>query len=248
MSSVNPIVILDGGLRERGAAIADEFFGSCTMGAGQFCPNPGFVVVPDTEAGHQFITASTEKFQAGNPGVLLSKGGRDALVEAVSTLKKAGATLLCGGEIAEGPAYRFANTLLQVSGDDFLKNAEELQTEAFGPVSLLVVSKDTAQTVEIIRHLEGNLTGTVYSDTAGSDDADYDAVEPILRQRVGRLINDRMPTGVAVSPAMNHGGPYPATGHPAFTAVGLPTSIVRFTALLSYDNVREHRLPADLRS
>lgn len=247
MSSVNPIVLLDGGLRERGAAIADEFFGSCTMGAGQFCTNPGFVIVPDTAAGQEFIAASTEKFHAGNPGVLLGKGGRDALVEAVGTLKKAGATLLCGGEIAEGPAYRFANTLLQVSGDDFLKNAEELQTEAFGPVSLLVVSKDTAQTVAIIRHLEGNLTGTIYSDTAGSDDADYDTVEPHLRQRVGRLINDRMPTGVAVSPAMNHGGPYPATGHPGFTAVGIPTSIVRFTALHSYDNVRPHRLPADLR-
>jgi len=247
MSSVNPIVLLEGALRERGAAIADEFFGSCTMGAGQFCTNPGFVIVPDTELGRQFITASVEKFQAGNPGVLLGKGGRQALVEAVAALRKAGARVLCGGEIAEGPAYRFANTLLQVTGDEFLKNAEELQTEAFGPVALLVLSKDTAQTVEIIRHLEGNLTGTIYSDTAGSDDADYDTVEPIIRQRVGRLINDRMPTGVAVSPAMNHGGPYPATGHPGFTAVGLPTSIVRFTALHSYDNVRPHRLPEDLR-
>jgi NADP-dependent aldehyde dehydrogenase len=247
MSSVNPIVVLEGALRERGAALADEFFTSCTMGAGQFCTNPGFVVVPDTELGRQFIAAACEKFQAGTPGVLLGKGGREGLVEAVAALRKAGASLVCGGEVAEGPAYRFANTLLQVSGDDFLKNPEELQTEAFGPVSLLVLSKDTAQTVEIIRHLEGNLTGTIYSDTAGSDDAEYDVVEPHLRQKVGRLINDRMPTGVAVSPAMNHGGPYPATGHPGFTAVGIPTSIVRFAALHSYDNVRPHRLPEDLR-
>lgn len=246
MSSVNPVVLLEGALKERGAALVDEYFGSCTMGAGQFCTNPGFVIVPDTEAGRAFVEASVAKFTAGTPGVLLGKGGRDGLVEAVAELRKAGATLLCGGEPAEGPAYRFANTLLQVSGDDFLKQPEALQTEAFGPVALLVMSKDTAQTVEILRHLEGNLTGTIYSDTAGSDDADYDVIEPVLRQKVGRLINDKMPTGVAVSPAMNHGGPYPATGHPGFTAVGIPTSIPRFAALYCYDNVRPHRLPKDL--
>jgi NADP-dependent aldehyde dehydrogenase len=70
---------------------------------------------------------------------------------------------------------------------------------------------------------------------------------PVLRRKVGRLLNDKMPTGVAVSPAMNHGGPYPATAHPGFTSVGIPTSIARFTALQSYDNVRPDRLPDFLR-
>ena len=64
---------------------------------------------------------------------------------------------------------------------------------------------------------------------------------------MGRLLNDKMPTGVAVSPAMNHGGPYPATGHPGFTAVGIPASLLRFAMLHCYDNVREHRLPPQLR-
>jgi NADP-dependent aldehyde dehydrogenase len=246
MSSVNPVLVLEGALRERLDAIADEFYTSCTMGAGQFCTNPGFVIVPDSELGRRFVAAAVERFQANPPGVLLGKGGRDGLVEAVSTLRKAGAELLCGGEAAEGPAYRFNNTLLQVSGADFLKNPHELQTEAFGPVSLLVLSGSTGETAEILRHMEGNLTGTVYSDTAGSDDADYKVIEPVLRQKVGRLINDRMPTGVAVSPAMNHGGPYPATGHPGWTAVGIPTSIPRFAALHCYDNVRPERLPAEL--
>lgn len=248
MSSVNPVLVMEGALRERLNAIADEFFTSCTMGAGQFCTNPGFVILPDTELGRKFVAAATERFQAGAPGVLLGKGGRDGLVEAVATLQKAGAELLCGGGPADGPAYRFANTLLQVSGADFLKNPHELQTEAFGPVSLLVLSGGAGETAEILRHMEGNLTGTVYSDTAGTDDADYSVVEPALRQKVGRLINDRMPTGVAVSPAMNHGGPYPATGHPGWTAVGIPTSIPRFTALQCYDNVRPERLPADLQA
>jgi NADP-dependent aldehyde dehydrogenase len=247
MSSVNPIIVMEGALRERGDAIAGEFFSSCTLGAGQFCTNPGFVIVPDSDAGKKFVETARKQFEAGTPGVLLGKGGRDALTESVAILQKNGAKIVCGGKALPGPAYRFENTLLQVSGEDFLKHPHELQTEAFGPVSLLVTSRDTAQTVAILSHLEGNLTGTIYSDTTGKDDAQYNAIEPHLRYKVGRLLNDKMPTGVAVSPAMNHGGPYPATGHPGFTAVGIPTSIHRFVALHSYDNVRPERLPAILR-
>lgn len=247
MSSVNPVVLLDGALRERGEAIAAEFFSSCTMGAGQFCTNPGFVVVHDTNAGRRFVDAARRTFEEAEPTVLLGRGGREGLVEAVATLQQNGAALLCGGAPVDGPAYRFANTLLRVSGDDFLRHPRELQTEAFGPVALVVLSRDIAQTVEILRHLEGNLTGTIYSATGGEDDADYAVIEPPLRRRVGRLLNDKMPTGVAVSPAMNHGGPFPATGHPGFTAVGIPTSIPRFAALYSYDNVRPERLPEALR-
>ena len=247
MSSVNPVLVLEGALKERGEAIAGEFFSSCTMGAGQFCTCPSFLIVPESDAGRKFVQTAREKFEAGAPGVLLGRGGRDALVESVSVLQKNGATPLCGGQALPGPAYRFANTLLSVSAGDFLKQPHALQTEAFGPVALLVVSRDTAQTLGVLKHIDGNLTGTIYSDTAGSDDAGYAVVEPALRQRVGRLINDKMPTGVAVSPAMNHGGPFPATGHPGFTAVGLPASIQRFAALHCYDNVRPGRLPAALR-
>ena len=248
MSSVNPVIILEEALQERGEAIADEFFSSCTMGAGQFCTNPGFVIVPDTDAGKRFVDHARKKFEAATPGVLLGRGGRDGLTEAVAILKKNGATVLCGGNPLPDPAYRFANTLLTVGGDDFLGHPRELQTEAFGPVALLVMSRDIIQTITIVKQLEGNLTGTIYSDTTGKDDVDYAAIEPYLRQRVGRLINDKMPTGVAVSPAMNHGGPFPATGHPGFTAVGIPASIQRFAALHCYENVRADRLPAWLQS
>ncbi|MFN5951687.1 MAG: aldehyde dehydrogenase (NADP(+)), partial [Pirellulaceae bacterium] len=91
------------------------------------------------------------------------------------------------------------------------------------------------------------LTGCIYSDTQGSDDEWYDILAPLLAHRVGRLLNDKMPTGVAVSPAMNHGGPYPSTGHPGFTAVGIPTSIGRFAKLTCYDAVGQARLPWVLR-
>jgi NADP-dependent aldehyde dehydrogenase len=247
MSSVNPVVLLEGALQQRGDAIAAEFFGSCTLGAGQFCTNPGFVIVPESATGDAFVAAAVAQFNAATPGVLLGRGGREGLVEAVAALRGAGAELLCGGGVVQGPSVRFANTLLQVNGAQFLAQPHALQTEAFGPVALLVRSRDTAQTVAILRALEGNLTGTIYAADDGSDDEAYATVEPPLRQRVGRLLNNKMPTGVAVSPAMNHGGPFPSTGHPGFTAVGIPTSIVRFAALHSYDNVPPARRPPELR-
>src|SRR5690606_5111344 len=80
------------------------------------------------------------------------------------------------------------------------------------------------------------------------DEAEYALVEPILRERVGRLLNDKVPTGVTIVEAMNHGGPSPATGHPGFTAIGPPASLRRFGMLMAYDNVPDHRLPAELRA
>src|SRR5204862_3009435 len=117
----------------------------------------------------------------------------------------------------------------------------------FGSAALLVVAREPQETAAVLDRLEGNLTGAIYSDSRGTDDALYDELAPCLRPHVGRLLNDKMPTGVAVSPAMNHGGPFPATGHPGFTAVGIPASMRRFAALHGYDNVREARLPAALR-
>ena len=245
MSSVNPVVVLGAALRERGAAIAEEFFSSCTMGAGQFCTNPGLVIVPEMEESQAFIATAKQRFEAATPGVLLARGVLSAAKDGVQRLAKYGAKVLCGGEQAAGPAYRFQNTLLTVTGDEFLEHPHELQTEVFGPTSLVVVSKGTEQTAKILQHLEGSLTGTIYFD--GADAEDYAALEPILRRRAGRLVGNRMPTGVAVSPAMNHGGPYPATGHPGFTAVGLPVSAQRFAALHCYENLPAELLPEVLR-
>src|SRR5439155_10819690 len=129
----------------------------------------------------------------------------------------------------------------------FLEAPEALQTEAFGNASLAIVAEDADEACRVVEHLEGNLTGCIYSHTGGADDRAYDAIAWRMRPKVGRLLDDKMPTGVAVSPAMNHGGPYPATAHPGFTAVGIPASLRRFAMLQCYDNVREGRLPPGLR-
>ncbi|MFO0902405.1 MAG: aldehyde dehydrogenase (NADP(+)) [Pirellulales bacterium] len=243
LSSVNPIVLLPGALSERLDAIAAEFSSSCLMGTGQFCTNPGLVILVNNDHSKQFIEKIVASFASAPVGTLLSRGVESALTDAVRKLAASGAKVLVGNQVGGGTGYSFANTLLQVEGRKFLDKAEEFQTEAFGNASLLVVADQVEQIAAILQRFEGNLTGAIYSDTKGSDDEAYELIAPLLRQRVGRLLNDKMPTGVAVSSAMNHGGPFPATGHPGFTAVGIPASLRRFAALHCYDGVRPNRLP-----
>ncbi|HEX5105797.1 MAG TPA: aldehyde dehydrogenase (NADP(+)), partial [Pirellulaceae bacterium] len=248
LSSVNPVVILPGALDEKGDDIAGQFATSCLMGTGQFCTNPGLVILLAGERTEQFIDQLVEKFKAAPVGTLLSAGVAKSLESGISFLIRAGAHTLVGGKHAAGKGYCHANTLLRASGRQFLEAPEAMQTEAFGNASLLVVAADLDEACRVGEQLEGNLTGCVYSHGGGADDAAYERLAPILRQKVGRLLNDKMPTGVAVSPAMNHGGPYPATGHPGFTAVGIPAALRRFAALACYDGVRDHRLPAALQN
>jgi NADP-dependent aldehyde dehydrogenase len=246
MSSINPVLVLPGALKERGEKIVEEFCGSCLMAAGQFCTSPGLVVLFAGDDAEKFIAGVKAKLESAAPATLLSSGVAQNLANGVKALQAAGATLVTGGSLLAG--NKFANTLLRVSGDAFLAAPEKLQTEAFGNASLVVIARDENEVGKILSHLEGNLTGSIYSDTTDADDVLYEKISPSLRQRVGRLLNDKMPTGVAVTAAMNHGGPFPATSHPGFTAVGFPSSLRRFAMLQCYDNVRPHRLPAALRN
>ncbi len=246
LSSVNPVVILPGALEEKADDIAAQFSTSCLMGAGQLCTNPGLVILlagPQTE---KFIATLALKFNAAPVGTLLSSGVGKSLEKGVTSLTQAGAQVLVGGKPGGGKGHSYANTLLRVSGAGFLKNPAALQAEAFGNASLVVVAENVEEAAHILSELEGNLTGCIYSHTQGADDPAYKLLAGILRQKVGRLLNDKMPTGVAVSPAMNHGGPFPATSHPGFTAVGIPASLRRFAMLACYDGVRQPRLPAAL--
>ncbi len=243
LSSVNPVAVLPGALSERGSEIADEFTGSCLMGTGQFCTNPGLVLLLAGESTDQFISDITAKFAEAPVGTLLSAGVEKSLATNLQVLVDAGAELLVGNSAVDDGRFCYANTLLKVTAAQFLADPEIMQTEAFGNSSLLLVADSVDELVQAVASLEGNLTGCIYSDTTGSDDAAYDRIAGEMRVKVGRLLNDKMPTGVAVSAAMNHGGPFPATGHPAFTAVGIPGSLLRFGMLQCYDNVRAHRLP-----
>ncbi len=247
MSSANPVFILPGALSERAEEVAGELFLSCMLAGGQMCTKPGLVVILDDPAGRTFVDKVKDAFHAAEPVILLGPKVLEGLREASARLARDGAEPIAGGREPAGQGFRFSPTLFSLSGTGFLRQPAAFQVESFGTLSLIVLAKDMAEMKEIASRLEGHLTGSVYSHSEGRDDREYDEIEPILRTKVGRLLNDKMPTGVAVSPAMNHGGPYPATGHPGFTAVGFPAAMFRFAALRCYDNVRPDRLPSELR-
>jgi 2,5-dioxopentanoate dehydrogenase len=239
-------VVLDGAIRERGEEIAAELVASALLGTGQFCTSPGLVLVPAGAEGDGFVASVGRRLAAAPVGTLLDDGVRHGLEAARREWEGAGAVV-----VAQAPGTpgwcRYPNTVMTISGGDFLRSPEALQTEAFGNMLLIVRFGAVEELIELVRTLDANLTGSVYSAGGGADDGMYAAVEPELRERVGRLLNDKMPTGVAVVAAMNHGGPYPSTGHPSFTAVGIPASLRRFGMLQSFDAVRPGRLPTELR-
>ena len=247
MSSINPVIFLPGALAESGEALAKELVDSCLAGSGQFCTSPNLILMWDGADAESLLAGVAQAFAQRAPQPLLSSAGQKQMVTGVKALVDADATLVTGGAVADGPGYRYANTLLRVTGREFLAAPHDLQREVFGNATMMVTVADAEELKAILDQLEGNLTGTIYSAKSGADDAIYESIEPLLRTKVGRLLNDKMPTGVAVSPAMNHGGPFPATSHPGFTSVGIPASLSRFAVLQCYDGVRANRLPAVLR-
>jgi len=247
LSAINPVFVLPGALAERGPAIARELATSCTLGAGQFCTKPGVSVLSAGSAADAFCAELETLLRAAPAGTLLSPSGAEQIQASLGQWTSHGAHVRVGGKPAGTPGFGFEPTLCSVSAEQFLAHSHALQTEAFGPVHLLILAESGQQMEAVAARLEGSLTGCIYSHTQGQDDAAYDRLAATVRPRVGRLLNDKMPTGVAVSAAMNHGGPFPATGHPGFSSVGLPGSITRFTALHCYDQVPERRLPAELR-
>ncbi len=247
LSSINPVVILPGALQERGDELVGEFTTSCLMGTGQFCTNPGLVLLMDDERSRKFAADVATAFDEAAAGVLLSSGVASSLSAGLDRVLSLGAERLTKNTSCSPEGFRCPNTILSTTGQAFQQHAVGYQTELFGNASLFVFCKSVQEMNAVVRRLEGNLTGCIYSSGDGSDDDAYGQVEPDLRQRVGRILNDKMPTGVAVTAAMNHGGPYPATGHAGFTAVGMPRAIERFAQLVCYDNVRPDRLPDILR-
>jgi alpha-ketoglutaric semialdehyde dehydrogenase len=248
LSSINPVIFLPGALAEDGERLARELVDSCLAGAGQFCTSPNLILLWNGADAESLLAHVAKVFSERGSQPLLSSAGRKHIQEGVAALIDAKAQLVTGGTVVDGAGYRYANTLLRATAEQFLAQPHALQREVFGNATMAVTVGDHSELEAMLVQLEGNLTGTIYSAPSGADDTIYDAIEPLLRQKVGRLLNDKMPTGVAVSPAMNHGGPFPATSHPGFTSVGIPASLTRFAALQCYDGVREDRLPAILRN
>ena len=236
---------------ERRAELVDELAGSCLLGTGQFCTCPNlFVLLRRRRSGVVSCRAEVAIRIAAGRTAALGTRARNTAQYRSSRCSRPVPSWSPAAARPTRPVFGFENTLLRVSGDRFLQTPGELQTEAFGNATLAVVVDSGLEQARQVAPAFGrqphrfNLLG----DATARMIALYDLrLRRSSAARVGRLLNDKMPTGVAVSPAMNHGGPFPATGHPGFTAVGIPASMRRFAMLECYDNVRPDRLPPWLR-
>ncbi|MFM8734407.1 MAG: aldehyde dehydrogenase family protein [Pirellulales bacterium] len=246
MGSVNPVVLLPGALAERAAAIADELTASVTGSAGQFCTKPGLVFLVGDAAGQSFVATLAEKFAAIGPQVLLGPAGCERLVASIGRLERAGARVLAGTAAAAGPASHVP-VLLEVSARELLARPADLVVEAFGNATVLVVCESLEELHCGLGCVHGSLGASLYAAKNGRDDAAFTATVPLLVDRAGRVIENRMPTGLAVVPSMQHGGPWPSAGPPFFSAVGFPWTMLRFARRVCYDGWTENRLPEIVR-
>jgi 2,5-dioxopentanoate dehydrogenase len=246
MSSTNPIIILPGAMRERAAEISGQIGGSVLASGGQFCTKPGLLFVIDDENTVALREQLIAKVNAEGAHYLLQANTAKHYRAGAKSWLDAGATSLARGADASA-SCTVAAQLFGIAAANVIRNPRAFLLEVFGPCALLIAAKDQAEMLEVVALLDGQLSASVYHAGDGNDEALYNPIAAILRQRCGRLLNNKVTTGVAVSGAMNHGGPYPATGHPGFTAVGFPASIRRFSALQCFDNVGEAHLPAELR-
>jgi NADP-dependent aldehyde dehydrogenase len=246
MGSINPVVLLPGAVAERGGEIATELTMSVTSSAGQFCTKPGLVFFMGDAAGNAFAAAAAELFAAVGPQVLLSEPGCRRLCGGIEGLVRAGAKLLVGQAAATGPASHVP-TLLEVAGSELVARPDSFVIEAFGNATLLVRCGSLAELAQAVACAHGSLGASLYAARDGRDDAAFAEIVPLLVARSGRVIENRMPTGLAVAPPMQHGGPWPSAGPPFFSAVGLPWSILRFARRICFDGWTESRLPEIVR-
>jgi NADP-dependent aldehyde dehydrogenase len=243
MSSINPFFLLPGALAGAAAKLASGFIDSLTLGVGQFCTNPGLVIGLAGEQFDAFCVAAAEALQVKAAGTMLTPGIHKAYVDAVE--RRAGiegVQLLARGG-AEGAGCAAQAALYQVDAATFLANPA-LEEEIFGPASVLVRCRDEAELLAVAAHVEGQLTATVH---ATADDRSLAAkLLPTLERKAGRILFNGFPTGVEVSHAMVHGGPFPATSDSRSTSVGA-TAIERFLRPVCYQEVPADLLPEELR-
>jgi NADP-dependent aldehyde dehydrogenase len=240
MSSVNPVFILPRALATRGPELALGLQGSITLGVGQFCTNPGVVLLPEGAAGDGVVAALAEKMKTAAPAPMLNSGIFQNYCRLVAA--RAADARLRGAAVATAESNA-APALFETDAETFL-GAPELAEEIFGPASLVVRYGDFEQAVEIARSMEGNLTATVHM-AAGDEDAAGRLVSA-LETRVGRILFQGYPTGVEVCQAMVHGGPYPATSDGRGTSVG-GRAIDRFARPVCYQDAPQTLLPEELR-
>jgi len=242
MSSVNPVFILASALRDQTESIANGLAASVTLGAGQFCTNPGLVFIPDAGA-EELIARLAELMAAASPFTMLTSTISSAYREGTTALKaNARVQLVSAGQDGMEDASAGAS-LFETDANSFLED-RSLCAEVFGPATLLIKYSSPEQLINCARSLEGQLTATIHADEAELNQSS-DLIA-ILEQKAGRLIINGFPTGVEVGHAMVHGGPFPATSDGRSTSVGTRAGF-RFTRPVCYQDFVDSALPDELK-
>ena len=242
MGSVNPVFVLPGATAERGAEVADGLFGSFTLGVGQFCTNPGVVLLPAGAEGDAVAKRLTELTDNAKAGTMLNARVCELYGRGVSDLEAAGGQPLAKGQAGAG-ATEGVPTLWQAPLKAAIENPA-LLSEVFGPSTLLLRYESQGQLLAFAEEMEGQLTATLQGQPA--ELAQLGELVEALANKAGRVIVNQWPTGVEVGPAMVHGGPYPATSDGRGTSVGT-LAIDRYTRWVAYQNFPAELLPAALR-
>ncbi|WP_137679969.1 aldehyde dehydrogenase (NADP(+)) [Aurantiacibacter suaedae] len=243
MSSVNPVILMEQALASRGKELGEAFVGSLTMGAGQFCTNPGLVLAVEGEGLSAFESAACAAMADQPAQTMLTSGIREAYAHGKEALAaKPSVEKLATGKAGDGSTCE-APELFAVSGSAVLADSSLLH-EVFGAASLIVRCADIEELKAILRGLEGQLTATLQMDDGDRETAGD--LLAILEQVCGRILANGWPTGVEVSHAMVHGGPYPATSDGRTTSVGT-MAIERFLRPVCYQDIPAELLPAELR-
>jgi NADP-dependent aldehyde dehydrogenase len=239
MSSINPVFVLPAALAARAEAIAGGFVESLTLGVGQFCTNPGLVVVLEGPHLQVFVDAAAKALEKKGAQTMLTTGIAAAYRDGVA--KRAavqGVTQLSVG--AQTDANNAAlPALFSTSQQQFL-DAPPLEDEIFGPTSLIVTCKSIDEMIALAEHLEGQLTATLHIER--EDYALARQLLPTLERKAGRVLANGYSTGVEVCHAMVHGGPFPATSDPRSTSVGT-LAIERFLRPVCYQDLPPELLP-----
>jgi NADP-dependent aldehyde dehydrogenase len=242
MSSINPVILFSNALANRAEQMASSFVSSLALGAGQFCTNPGLIIAVDGEGLNAFIARARDLLPETGAQTMLTPSIANAFREGVGRLEQhAQVSMLAKGKT--GGEYDGVAALFETSAASLLEH-EELQDEVFGAAGLIVRCRDVAELVRVIDALEGQLTVALFIDDG--DLVDAGRLVPKLEMLAGRLLVNEFGTGVEVSPAMVHGGPYPATADGRSTSVGT-LAIYRFLRPVSYQDFPEGILPKPLR-
>jgi len=244
MSSINPVVLLPAALAADAPRLAKEFVESVTLGTGQFCTNPGFLLALESPALDRFIAAAADALKAVTPTAMLTGAIQKAYVSRVERLLQHPRVSVIGRGNESASARCGRAALFCADAATFLQHAE-ISEEVFGPSSVVIRCANEAQLFEVLQQLEGQLTASLHF--VEQDENLVRALLPLLERTVGRVIANGWPTGVEVAHAMVHGGPFPATSDGRSTSVGT-LAIERFLRPVCYQNFPDSLLPQPLRT